>query len=153
MVAKTYQKFPTVGEPYKKNGRSYILIEKPDHTTKEVRFYTRLEYEKMYGEKVPSPYDKTLDEVLGFHDGRIIIFDGYTEDDTHFFAQNGCTFHSRIGWSLAGNKSLFPLPSHLRAGYLYWEDICDDTKPHLRAGENVIQIVNNIKQKGLSLDN
>jgi len=146
MVAKTYQKFPLIGEPYKKNGRAYILIEKPDHTTKEVRYYTRSEYEKMYGEKVASPYDKTLSELLGFHDGRITIFDGYIEEDTEFMSYKGCTFHRMWGWSLAGDKPLFKLPAHITAHDLYWDDVCDDTKLHLRAEESVIKIVKEIKR-------
>lgn len=147
MVAKSYQKFPTIGEPYKKNGRSYILVEKSDHTTKEVRYYTAVEYAKMYGEPIQSPYTKPLSEVLGFRDSHITIFNGYTEDDTMFFANHGCTFHRMLGWCLAGDKEIFELPSHIKSCTLNWEEVCDETKTRLRAENIVINIVNKIKKE------
>jgi hypothetical protein len=53
-VAKSFQKYTLIGEPYKKNGRQYIVIRYADGHDREVRWYTDAEYAKLYPAESPS---------------------------------------------------------------------------------------------------
>ena len=48
MVAKSFQSLRQIGEPYTKNGRQYVKVEKKSGGEREVRWYTEAEYAKMY---------------------------------------------------------------------------------------------------------
>ena len=82
MVAKSYQKLTFVDEPYAgKSGKMYQKVLN-ENTGKiyEVRWYTEDEYYKMYPEDKPAnPYGEQR-TLLGFDDGYITIFKGYTDE-------------------------------------------------------------------------
>ena len=87
MVAPSFQKYPTYGEPYEKNGRQYIRIVYPDGHHREVRWYA----------ETPSkaPQNKTLrplKDVLGFSKGYITIFKGDTYALLDWFRESAARY-------------------------------------------------------------
>ena len=82
MVAKTYQSWKKLSEPFMENKRLYIMVERPKGGEKKVRWYNEAEYTRMYPqEKKDTKKFKPQKEVLGYHDGYIWIFNNFDHDD------------------------------------------------------------------------
>lgn len=105
MVAKSYQNYPLVGEPYLVNGRMYVKVN-TGKTVRQVRWYTENEYRSMYGESATQEAKKSQKEVLGFAEGYIIIFKGETFDHKEELREAGATYTRLWGWSIAGGKEV-----------------------------------------------
>lgn len=127
MVAKSYQGLEIVQEPYKKNGRMYVMIKNKKGALKEIRWYNDAEYAKMYPEvtvsdKSKDPYYKPQKYVLGFEKGYITIFRGVKEEHEEWFKQSICNFTRWWGWSVPSTKEVpKDLPSGVEPVKLYWD--------------------------------
>jgi hypothetical protein len=121
-VAKSYQKFKIIGEPYRANGRMYVKLE----NDRQVRWYTDKEYEKMYG--VPASdgpvKPKTQKEVLGFAKGYVTIFKGNTYEHLDWFRQSIARYNKFFGWYVISTEEVpEDLPIDLLPIKLEWEHI------------------------------
>lgn len=105
MVAKSYQNYPLVGEPYLVNGRMYVKVN-TGKTVRQVRWYTENEYRSMYGESATQEAKKSQKEVLGFAESYITIFKGETFDHKEELREAGATYTRLWGWSIAGGKEV-----------------------------------------------
>ena len=105
MVAKSYQNYPLVGEPYLVNGRMYVKVN-TGKTVRQVRWYTENEYRAMYGESATQEAKKSQKEVLGFAEGYITIFKGETFEKKEELREAGATYTRWWGWSIAGGKEV-----------------------------------------------
>lgn len=105
MVAKSYQNYPLVNEPYSVNGRMYVKVN-TGKTVRQVRWYTENEYRSMYGESATQEAKKSQKEVLGFAEGYITIFKGETFDHKEELREAGATYTRLWGWSIAGGKEV-----------------------------------------------
>lgn len=105
MVAKSYQNYPLVGEPYLVNGRMYVKVN-TGKTVRQVRWYTENEYRAMYGESATQEARKSQKEVLGFAEGYITIFKGETFEKKEELREAGATYTRLWGWSIAGGKEV-----------------------------------------------
>ncbi len=72
-VAKTYQSFEQVGEPFSENGRFYVLVKAPKGE-KKVRWYSDAEYRRMYPDAVKENdlMDFDARHAFGFREGGYI---------------------------------------------------------------------------------
>ena len=140
MVAKTYQKFDTIGDPFKESGREYIYINK-DGTKKKVRWYSDSEYNRLYPDEQIKPRKlRPYREVLGFYDGSITIFKGDTEPLEEWFKESAATYHRLWGWTFASNIPLPQIPAGVEPVKLYWKDIADVEADELKP-EGIIKSV------------
>lgn len=105
MVAKSYQNYPLVGEPYLVNGRMYVKVN-TGKTVRQVRWYTENEYRAMYGESATQEARKSQKEILGFAEGYITIFKGETFEKKEELREAGATYTRLWGWSIAGGKEV-----------------------------------------------
>ena len=105
MVAKSYQNYPLVNEPYSVNGRMYVKVN-TGKTVRQVRWYTENEYRAMYGESATQETKKSQKEVLGFAEGYITIFKGETFEKKEELREAGATYTRWWGWSIAGGKEV-----------------------------------------------
>ena len=123
-VAKTYQKYNIVSEPYSHNNRMYVKIDKQG-VEKEVRWYTEKEYLRMYGEEslqCDSVYDQK--SALGFTDGYITVFQGDQEAYQFWFKQSIARYAKWWGWYLvSGDEIPTDLPADLKPVKLLWSDV------------------------------
>ena len=131
VVAKSYQKYKTIGEPFKENGRMYILVELKNKVPKQVRWYSEVEYAKMYPEAVVNksqdPGYKPQKIVLGFEKGYITIFKGAKEEHEEWFRQSICRFAKWWGWYVPSNKEVpKDLPSGVQPVRLGWNGMGTD---------------------------
>ena len=88
MVAKSYQAYEILTEPYTKNGRKYVDINYKNKT-KTVRWYSDAEYAKLYP-PTTTPVAPTIDlrNILGFQKGYITIFKGPVEGYEEYLKRN-----------------------------------------------------------------
>ena len=83
-VAKSFQSFEMLTEPYTVSGKQYIKVRNPKTgTERQVRWYSDSEFAKLYPEakvavQVHDAFYKPQKEVLGFTKGYITIFKGDT---------------------------------------------------------------------------
>lgn len=105
MVAKSYQNYPLIGEPYLVNGRMYVKVN-TGKTVRQVRWYTENEYRAMYGESATQETKKSQKEILGFAEGYITIFKGETFEKKEELREAGATYTRLWGWSIAGGKEV-----------------------------------------------
>lgn len=84
-VAKSFANLPVVGEPFKENGKMYIMVKGPKGE-KKVRWYNDVEYARMYNE-APATNSFNARHAFGFRkEGFITIFKG-DEDKVRDWAQ------------------------------------------------------------------
>ena len=129
MVAKSYQTYKQIGEPYQKNNRMYVQIEGAKGIIKEVRWYTDNEYRKMYPEDFTSSGEiRPLKEVLGFEHGFITIFKGDTYAELDWFRQSNARYNKTFGWYVISSE---PLPEDIPEGItpvkLSWSMVSDES--------------------------
>ena len=102
MVAKSYQKFEVITEPYEVRGKMYVKVAAAG-SEKQVRWYSEYEYRKMYPGEVKKEKPKTQREALGFDkEGFITIFKGDTYPLKDWFKEHGAKYTKFWGWSFAG---------------------------------------------------
>ena len=126
MVAKSYQNMEIVHEPFQKNGRMYVEVKTLKGTIKQVRWYSQIEYAKMYPEdktdKTKNPYYKPQKYVLGFDKGYITIFRGVKEEHEEWFNQSICRFARWWGWYVISTEEVpKDLPEGVEPVRLDWE--------------------------------
>lgn len=116
-VAKNYENYPQLCEPYTAHNRLYVKISINGNPV-EVRFYTDEEFSEMYSVPV-SPKD-----ALGFSEGFITLFRGEVENYEAWFKKIGAKYHTIFGWYLASAEiNNQDLPSGLQTYRLNWEDL------------------------------
>jgi hypothetical protein len=125
-VAKSFQTFEQLCEPYSTSGKMYIQVKNPKTgTIRTVRWYTEKEYAKMYPSEisVTTKKVKTQKEVLGFEKGYITIFKGDTYPCLEWFQEKEeCRYTRWWGWYI---MSTLEIPSDIPEGIeivqLPWE--------------------------------
>ena len=148
MVAKSFQKYEIIGEPYERSNKSYVKIKTSTGSLKEVRWYSDSEYQKMYPtEKIDhskDPFYRTQKDTLGFENGFITIFKGNTYDSKEWFKEQGARYTRYWGW---GFGSTMTIPEVLPAGItpvrLDWSLVGDGDvlKPEAQIKEAVESLI------------
>lgn len=135
MVAKTWQKYPVLCEPYEKNGKLYVQVRTKTNPCKEVRYYSEYEYAKLYGEPVN----------CGFSwQARCPITIYYGADETDPFCRlvPNMRYSTFFGWySVKGDVYEGVLPSDMKRFQLEWDEIHDESGKQL-SNEEIARIVN-----------
>lgn len=135
MVAKSYQNFEIITEPYNVDGRMYVDVKSPKGVTKRVRWYTDAQYAKMYPNEVDVVKKlKTLKEINGFSTGSIVIFYGEnTYDNKEWFKEQGARYNNYFGWYMPDGKEFDEnLPEGTKTAIVNWTDVAvsdDKFKP------------------------
>ena len=125
-VAKTYKKYPIIGEPFTDNKRAYVMIKTPSGE-KRVRWYTDREYARMYPEAQKPEESYNYKRALGFnYAGYITIYIGADEDNEWWFRkQSNCYLHKIWGWYTHSDKEIpDDLPEGVITKRLYWTNVC-----------------------------
>lgn len=134
-VAKSYQEWERVNEPYEANGKMYVAVRKPDGSIKIVRAYAEEEYCKLYKEAtcaspaMPSGETRLSDhkvkKILGFDEGYIWIFKGDLENAEYWFERTPeCRYHTIFGWYIVSTDNIpFDIPSCIESVQLPWEKV------------------------------
>lgn len=149
-VARTYSSLEILTEPYEKeNGRKYVEVRLKSGKPKEVRWYTDVEYARLYPEAggiitIPQPEKPHLKKALGFDKGYITIFKGDQETNNDWFRLSIARYARDWGWYVVSTDEVpADLPFGIEPVKLYWNDIA---KPdgNLKPEDNVKAIVNNL---------
>lgn len=124
MVAKSFQSYAVVSEVYTVNGRQYVKVQNPKNgSTRQVRWYSEDEYNKMYGVAEPQsvPF-KSQKIVLGFVDDYIIIFkNGGMDENNEYFKYSPARYCRLWGWYFPSDVDLpDDLPEDCAPMKLYW---------------------------------
>lgn len=142
-VAKSYQQFPLSCKPYIKNGKQYVKIIPKNGIPKEVRWYSDIEYEKMYPEEKVTRI-RTLKEVLGFDKGYITIFKGDTYSELEWFQNSIARYHRLFGWYIVSTEEIPALPFGIEAIQLNWDNIAVDDN-QLKSDSEIGEVLNNLR--------
>lgn len=125
-VARTYQNYKFESEPFIQNGRKYISVKTPTGVIKNVRWYTEVEYARMYPEVKPTTCGYNYRKALGFKDaGYITIYLGSNDKNEWWFRKEpNCYLHKIWGWYTHSDKEIpDELPEGVSIKKLYWNDI------------------------------
>jgi hypothetical protein len=132
MVAKSFQSFQVMGEPFIVNGKQYVNVLNPKtNKQRQVRYYTENEYYKLYPEEKKSNDGNGFDPkiALGFNKGYITIFKGDTYQYLDWFRQSIARYSNRWGWYIASTDELpSDTPSELTPITLPWEAISNNNE-------------------------
>ena len=148
MVAKSYQNLKILCDPYERNGRFYVTVLSLSGKEKEVRWYSEIEYARMYKEpikdKTKDPYYKPQKILLGFIDDYITIFKGDIDDDDEWFSLSPARFCKWWGWYFPSD---IPIPEDLPEGIepikLSWKKVGNEDGS-LRPGPEVREAVDEL---------
>lgn len=121
MVAKSYQSYPVICDPYKINNRMYVKVRKPNGDVAQVRFYSEEEYKKYYGEASLEQAKQSQKDAFGFADGFITIIKGDSYPYKDYLKAEGAKYSKLWGWYFASNLEIPPLANSLEAVRLNWE--------------------------------
>lgn len=146
MVAKSYQKRTLVDEPYVgENGKMYQKVLN-ENTGKiyEVRWYSEEEYYKMYPEDKPASPFGDQRKLLGFDEGYITIFKGYTDEHEDWFNRSIARYCVYWGWYVVSTDMVpCDLPVGIEPVRLDWDKV-GLKSGDLREGPEVEAIVNSL---------
>lgn len=113
-VAKTYQTWEKLGEPFEENNRLYIMVLNPKtKTEKKVRYYPS---------KIDSSdFSPNQKSILGFEKGFITIFKGDQETNNEFFKHSNARYAKWWGWYIVSTEEVpSPLPFGIEPVKLSW---------------------------------
>ena len=127
-TAKSFLNFEKLCEPFESSGRMYIKVRNPKTgTERTVRWYTDIEYAKMYPEeKIDLSKTKTNQrKCLGFGDkGYITIFKGVTDANEEWFRMSIARFATCWGWYIISDDEIpEDLPKNVTPVTLKWEAV------------------------------
>lgn len=123
MVAKSFQSLRQIGEPYTKNGRQYVKIEKKSGGEREVRWYTEAEYIKLY----PNEKVEVMPKVHSFFvpSGYIYVVKDWSAPQVlKYIIEHRPVFrqHGYFGWFVASYEQVpTDLPPGLDLVKVDWE--------------------------------
>lgn len=144
-VAKNYEKYETIGEPYEAHHHWYQKININGQIT-EVRLYSDAEYEKMYPSNLIS-----IKEQLGFNDGSIALIGGNTSAVKDWLNRIGARYHKLFGWYLPTNELDGVIPEGITLYPLTWAEVSVNNK-YLRPDYEILELVSS-KKYGESVSN
>lgn len=124
-VAKSYQRYTIIGEPFVENGKSYVYIYVNIDTKKKVRWYSDAQYAKMYPEEEAVKKLKPLKYILGFDKGYINVVCGESYDHKDWLKEHGGRYTNHFGWYFVSNIEVenMELPEGLTLKKVLWEDV------------------------------
>lgn len=153
-VAKSYQKYEIICEPFIDNGRTYVNIKK-DGSLKTVRWYTDKEYATMY--KLPKnggasletalskPSAPVVKDVLGFKNGFITLITGPTEEWEEYLNMSNARYSRVWGWYIISTETVpSNLPDDLTTITLSWSLVGNEDGT-LLSEDKVIEAVETLK--------
>lgn len=153
-VAKTYQKYEIVCEPFTDNGRTYVNIKK-DGILKTVRWYTDKEYATMY--KLPKngganleivsskPSAPIVKDILGFKNGFITLITGPTEKWEDYLNASNARYSRIWGWYIISTETVpSNLPDDLSTITLSWSLVGNEDGT-LLPEDKVVEVVETLK--------
>jgi hypothetical protein len=126
MIAKSYQKMTMVDEPFQKaNGKMYQkVLNETTGVVRDVRWYSEDEYYKMYPEDKPAEMFKNQRKLLGFDEGYITIFKGYTDEHEYWFNRSIARYCVHWGWYIVSTDMVpCDLPVGIEPVRLDWEKV------------------------------
>lgn len=140
-TAKSYENLKQLSEPFTENGKNYILVELKSGKSKKVRWYTQLEYNKMYQIKGdPSkPWWGPQKDVLGFANGPISVSTAAYEDER--LRQSSARYCKQWGWYFVSGE---PVPKDIETFELSWEQVGNEDG-YLKSEKEIRRILNGIK--------
>ena len=124
-VAKTYEKMTQQGEPFKENGRMYVNVLAPKGI-KKVRWYTEVEYKRMYPDAVVEHTSSTFNarHAFGFDEkGYILLYKGRNVEE---WAENDRTniwFNLIFGYYTPSKFECPKLADGIESVVLNWNDV------------------------------
>jgi hypothetical protein len=153
-VAKSYQKYEIICEPFIDNGRAYVNIKK-DGSLKTVRWYTDKEYATMYklpknggasletvSSKPPAPVVK---DILGFKNGFITLITGPTENWEEYLNMSNARYSRVWGWYIISTEIVpSDLPDDLTTMTLSWSLVGNEDGT-LLPEDKVVEAVETLK--------
>lgn len=153
-VAKTYQKYNILCEPFIDNGRAYVNINK-DGSLKTVRWYTEKEYASMYKTSKTSgaspkittsgPAAPIVKDILGFTNGYITLITGHVENWEDYLNMSNARYNRVWGWYIISTETVpSDLPNDLTTIRLSWSLVGNDDGT-LLSEEEVTKAINSLK--------
>ena len=132
-VAKSFQSFEMLTEPYIVSGKQYVKVRNPKTgTERQVRWYSDAEFAKLYPEMKPmvqaqDAFYKPQKEVLGFTKGYITIFKGDTYAHIDWFRASIARYARWWGWYIISTEEIpADLPDGLEPIQLPWDIVGND---------------------------
>ena len=146
MVAPSFQKYPTYGDPYEKNGREYICIVYPDGHHREVRWYPEPQTNlRPSASRVPYKKIRPTKDVLGFSKGYIYLVKGETYSFKEWLIENGATYRTCWGWAFPSDIEELPqLPAGLSLVKLMWDSVAYVDEDELKSEEQIKKHVDSL---------
>lgn len=145
MVAPSYQKYETSGEPFVKNKKKYIEIIKPNGTRATVRWYSEIEYQTQYGTSAATKAEHKLEgsfrqcpklgtdrygglkAARGFSKGPILVIRGALPRDETWLCKSQARYAVDVGWFFCSTDILpDDAPANFKYLLLYWEEFAVD---------------------------
>lgn len=144
MVAKSYANLAQLCEPYSANGRLYVKVRMPNGLVKQVRWYSEVEYNRMYPSDVAK---KTTPQknALGFQKGYITIFQGNTYPHLEYFKRSNARYCKLWGWYVVSTEELpSNLPTDVIPVQLSW-DLVGYEDGNLRPDSEIVSVIDSLR--------
>lgn len=123
LVAKSYQNFKVIGEPFTENGREYVMLRKPNGKEFKARIYSETEYNRMYPDaKIEKKRLRSDKEVFGFDKDFIYLVRTEEEDWLEWSNARYAEFFG--GWYIPSNEEIpSEQPNDLVVMELPWDRV------------------------------
>ena len=145
-VAKSFQNFEFLTEPYLVGQKEYIKVRNPKTgTVREVRWYAEAKTPTAAPAVViQKPNSKPQKDVLGFTNGYITIFKGNVENNEDYFRASNARYAVWWGWYIISTEEVpADLPEDIQPIQLPWE-LVGNTDGTLKIEKLVRQAVDSV---------
>lgn len=139
-VAKSYENFTRLSEPYEENGKMYIQLQNPKTgTIRKARWYEETKAKKV------NDGNPNLKKVRGFSKGPILVI----RNIKHSYEEQWCRdsdarYAVGIGWHFVSEDSLpLDLPKSLKYVLLTWDEFKGKDDFHSKTPKQLAAIIQN----------
>lgn len=148
MVAKSYESLEILCEPFEESGRMYVNVAAPKGS-KKVRWYTDVEYKRMYPNAVIVTDRMNFDarHAFGFgKEGFITLYKGYNVEEWANADRRNIYYNCTFLYYTPGRLELPKIANGIQPVRLMWAQVADcgnKMKPHEEVQKIVASLLSN----------
>lgn len=137
-VAKSYENFTKLSEPYEENGKMYIQLQNPKTgTIRKARWYEEAKVKKT------NSGNPNLKRVRGFSKGPILVVRNIkTHADELWCKESNARYAVGIGWHFVSEEELpAEMPKSLKYVLLTWDEFKGKDDFHSKTSKQLAAII------------
>ena len=154
-TAPSFRDYKRLSEPFCKNGKMYIKVEHPNtKNSRDVRWYSDIEYAKNYGKQEKKDGFDNLRKVRGFERGPILCVRNVRGPaDEAWLGASTARYAVGVGWHFISTDILpDDAPIHFKYVPLGWNEARDGDDRHMKSPNELASMISEKLRTGKTFE-